>query len=262
MKPERKNILKTIGILFALYVTLIALFWLWLAVYTGHGDYVSVPDLKEMTIEEAQQRIEQLGLRYVIIDSIYAQDGKPGTVIQQSPIPESKVKTGRELYLTIYRKTPPSEKLGVSTGEFYTSALIKLRSKGFEFDTVYEHNNLFPGSVLRVTMKGRRLGPDDMLLKGSKVLVTIGKYSEQEVIIPDLTGMNCREAEAALSSLNLICNCRFEPFIERPTSSDSVEYTTCRQDPIHHPVITSKAGRIVDLWLYNTPCPQDTTSID
>jgi beta-lactam-binding protein with PASTA domain len=259
MKPERKSILKVIGILSAIYLILLGIFWVWLANYTGHGEYISVPDLKDLTIEEAQSRIDQLGLTSIVIDSIYSQDGKAGTVIQQSPLPESKVKSGRQIYLTIFRKTPPGEKLGISVGEFHTAALIKLRNKGFEYDTVYEHNNLFPGSIVRITSRGRQIGPEDILPRGSKVLVTIGKYSEQEVIIPDLTGMNCKEAEALLTNLNLQCNCRFESINEKPTSADSLEYKTCRQDPIHHPVITSKAGRIVDLWLYNTPCPQDST---
>lgn len=260
MKTDKKSILKVIAILLSIYLVLIGAFWLWLASYTGHGEYISVPDFKEMNMDEAQATIEQLGLKFIVIDSIYSRQGKAGTVIQQSPLPESKVKSGRQIYLTIFRENPPSEKLGVSEGEFYTAALIKLKNKGFEYDTVYEHNNLFPGSVVRVTMRGRKLNANDVLPKGSKVLVTIGRFSEEDVIIPDLTGMNCKEAEALLTNLNLQCNCRFEPFIEKPTYADSVGYKTCRQDPIHHPVITSKAGRIVDLWLYNSPCPQDSAT--
>jgi hypothetical protein len=88
--------------------------------------------------------------------------------------------------------------------------------------------------------------------------LVIGRSAIDRIIVPDFTGMTCLQAKTILDTLHLECNCRFEPGIATPTTQDSSTYFICRQDPTHDPDRGTSAGRIVDLWLYNTPCPSDT----
>lgn len=242
-----------------LYASLVAISWFYLRWYTDHGEYVSVPDMKGMSLDEAITSLEDRQLTYLVIDSVYDRKAKPGTIVDQSPIPESQVKEGRQVFLTIYRLSPPMEKLGISQGDYASVAMIKLKNKAIDFDTLYEDNNTFPGSIVRVTMRGKSLKPDAMLARGSKITLVIGRMAKSKVIVPDLHGMTCIEAMAMLDTMNLVCNCRFEPAIASPTAQDSALFHVCRQDPSHDPLLGTTAGRIVDLWLYNTPCPVDTT---
>jgi beta-lactam-binding protein with PASTA domain len=240
------------------YTVLLLGSWFWLQWYTDHGEYVSVPDLKGLSTEQAMQALKDRNLDYLVIDSIYDRKATPGSVFDQSPAFESQVKQGRQVFLTIYRYSPPMEKLGIKQGDYSTVAMIKLRNKSIDFDTLYEDNNTLANSIIRVMQRGKSLKPTDEVARGSKVLLVIGRAAVDQIIVPDFTGMTCLQAKTILDTLHLECNCRFEPGIATPTSQDSSSYFICRQDPTHDPDRGTSAGRIVDLWLYNTPCPSDT----
>lgn len=241
------------------YAVLLLGSWFWLQWYTDHGEYVSVPDLKGLRSEDAILALQEKNLDYLIIDSIYDRKAAPGSVFDQSPAFESQVKEGRQVFLTIYRLSPPMEKLGIKQGDYATVAMIKLRNKSIDFDTLYEDNNTLANSIIRVTQRGKALKASDEVARGSKVVLVIGRAASDKIIVPDFTGMSCQEARSILDTLRLECNCRFEPGISSPSAQDSSTFRVCRQDPIHDPERGTSAGRIVDLWLYNTPCAPDST---
>jgi beta-lactam-binding protein with PASTA domain len=244
------------------YAVLLLGSWFWLQWYTDHGEYVSVPDLKGLRSEDAILALQEKNLDYLIIDSIYDRKAAPGSVFDQSPAFESQVKEGRQVFLTIYRLSPPMEKLGIKQGDYATVAMIKLRNKSIDFDTLYEDNNTLANSIIRVTQRGKALKASDEVARGSKVVLVIGRAASDKIIVPDFTGMSCQEARSILDTLRLECNCRFEPGISSPSAQDSSTFRVCRQDPIHDPERGTSAGRIVDLWLYNTPCAPDSTQQD
>jgi eukaryotic-like serine/threonine-protein kinase len=244
----------------ATYVVLLLGSWFWLMWYTDHGEYVSVPDLKGMSAEDAVRALQERNLDYLVIDSIYDRKASPGSVFDQSPSFNSQVKEGRQVFLTIYRLSPPKEKLGIKQGDYATVAMIKLRNKSIDFDTLYEDNNTLPNSIIRVTQHGKALRPSDEVARGSKVVLVIGRAVSDKIVVPDFTGMTCLQAKTILDTLHLECNCRFEPGISSPTAQDSSTFFVCRQDPMHDPGRGTSAGRIVDLWLYNTPCAADSTT--
>jgi len=242
-----------------LYVIIIAATWFGLSWYTDHGEYVSVPDLHNMPLDEAIAALEERDLQVLVIDSIYDKKAKAGTVLEQSPAPESQVKEGRQVFLTVYRTTRPMERLGVKEGDFAAVAFIKLQNKGIEFDTLYENNNVFVGSIIRLVYAGKRVGPETLVARGDRVQLVIGRSAKNRIMVPNLIGKTCQEVERALDTLGLVCNCRFEPEISLPTVQDSATFRVCRQDPPFDPTGQGTTpGRIVDLWLYNEPCPADT----
>jgi eukaryotic-like serine/threonine-protein kinase len=242
-----------------IYIVVLASTWFGLMWYTDHGEYISVPDLHEMTLDEAIATLEERDLEYLVIDSLYDKKAKPGTVIEQSPAPESQVKEGRQVFLTVYRQTRPMERLGVKEGDFAAVAFIKLHNKGIEFDTLYEDNNVFVGSIIRLVYGGKRVGPESLVPRGERVQLVIGRAATSKIMVPDLHGKTCLEAESILDTLGLVCNCRFEGGGSVPTTQDSVTFRVCRQDPPFDPLSPgSFPGRIVDLWLYNEPCPRDS----
>ncbi|HEY8404638.1 MAG TPA: PASTA domain-containing protein [Flavobacteriales bacterium] len=251
---------KTLLKIVLLYGILIAVSWFWLKWYTDHGEYVTVPELRGMSLEEAISALEDRNLQYLVVDSVYDRKATPGAILDQNPSPESQVKEGRQVFLTIYRINPPMEKIGIKEGDFATVALIKLANKGIDFDTLYEDNNTLAGSIIRVLYNNKKVtSPDFEVPRGSKVKLVIGRAASSKVTVPDLYGKTCAEAEQILESMNLICNCRFEPGINFPTPQDSAVFRVCRQSPEADPIIGVSPGRIVDLFLYGTPCPRDTT---
>lgn len=251
---------KTLLRIGVLYIVLVALSWFALKWYTDHGEYVSVPDLRGMKLSDAITSIEDRNLEYLVIDSVYDSKASPGIILEQNPSAESQVKEGRQVFLTIYRLSPPMEKIGVKEGDFASVAMVKLAGKGIEYDTLYEDNNLMVGSVIRVVVNGKKISsPEFEVPRGSMVKLIIGRAASSRITVPDVYGMTCEQAEALLETMNLICNCRFERISGVPTAQDSTSYRVCRQDPEANPDLGVTPGRIVDVWLSNTPCPRDTT---
>jgi beta-lactam-binding protein with PASTA domain len=94
------------GIVAFLSVFLLLLFWI-LNWYTMHGEFIEVPKLKGKSVAEADKLLRPLGLVYVVSDSAYNPDLTPGTILEQTPKEQSKVKESRTIYLIVNRSNPP-----------------------------------------------------------------------------------------------------------------------------------------------------------
>lgn len=253
--PEfRSNALRIVLV----YAGVIVLSWLFLWWYTGHGEQVSVPDLKGMTLQEAETTLSSRGLHYLVIDSVYDEAGKGGVIMEQSPPPESQVKEGREVFLTVFRYKPPMETVNIEEGDFAQVAIIKLRNKGIKYDIKYVPNNSMVGSVIGLTYKGKKVRKNDQVPRGETVVLTVGESDTGTVQIPNLTGKTYAEALALLDSLHLSAQPHFE---NNPlTAQDSAICRVCRQLPAYNPGDPGvPPGRFVDFWLSDTPCTADTT---
>ena len=71
---------------------------LFLNLNTKHGDFVVVPDLVGKTINEFEEDLLELNLKYVVSDSgNFNPEFKINAVLDQSPNANSKVKDGRKI---------------------------------------------------------------------------------------------------------------------------------------------------------------------
>ncbi|MFO0360842.1 MAG: PASTA domain-containing protein [Flavobacteriales bacterium] len=236
---------------------LLVFLWFALSWYSDHGEYVTVPDVRKMSLEEAMASLEERGLGALVVDSIYDEKANGGSVVDQSPVSDSKVKEGRQVFLTIYRNQPPMEKIAIEEGEYAQVAIIKLQNKGIKFDVRYVPNNNMVGSVIGITHKGQPVKPGSMLRRGERVVLTVGESAEGVVYLPNLRGLSFADAMVILDSLNLMGQGFFEP--EAINQGDSALYVVCRQDPeFTDDALPLAPGRIVDFWLSKDPCPGDS----
>ena len=104
---------------------------LWLDSYTRHNRAVVVPDVKGMTVDEAEPSLAERGLRYNIIDSVFSKDVPPGAIVEVVPAPGSKVKQGRILFVTINANTSLMAVLPEVADLSFRQAYALLRSLGF-----------------------------------------------------------------------------------------------------------------------------------
>lgn len=63
--------------------------------YTNHGYYITVPELRGLTPDEAEPFAKEKNLQILVIDSIYDNNAKPGTIVEQFPSPNAHVKNNR-----------------------------------------------------------------------------------------------------------------------------------------------------------------------
>ncbi len=238
-------------------IALVVLLWFAFGWYSDHGEFITVPDVRSMSLTDAAAALEERGLQVLVVDSIFDEDARGGDVVDQSPVAESKVKEGRQVFLTVYRQEPPMEKISIEEGEYAQVAIIKLQNKGIRFDVRYVPNNNMVGSVIGITHRGRTLKPGSMIRRGERVVLTVGEATEGLVFLPDLRGMSYPRAMALLDSLNLMGQAFFEP--DAINAADSALFRVCRQDPeCSEDMLPVAPGRIIDFWLSKDPCPPDS----
>ena len=104
-----KHFLKHLGLIMLFYVSVVLIMMVYLYFYTNHGEKIEVPNFVGMNSEKAKVVIEDLGLEFQIMDSIYDPNLPEGTVKEQSPKSTAFtllfVKSGRTISLRVSKKT-------------------------------------------------------------------------------------------------------------------------------------------------------------
>lgn len=161
------------------------LFMHWLTFTTDHGNEITVPDLRKLTEEQVEEKLDELDLDYVLLDSVdYRGDYPKYSVVQQDPVPGAKVKEGRKVYIKINSSGFSSVKVPNLIEKTYREALPTLRALGLEEGTITYIPNLGKDMVLEMRYKGRNIKPGDRVLKSSKIDLVLGdgKASYEEEI--------------------------------------------------------------------------------
>lgn len=168
------SILMNIVAMVLIVVVLLILTMLFLNVYTRHGHNVVVPELKGLQAEEAEAILKSKGLKVLVVDSIYKKEAVPGSIIDQTPKPNNKVKEGRAIYLTIFSKNP--QQIAVPELVDYSSrqALALLNSIGFTQVSVEEVPSEYHGLVLSVEYRGKKLKGEEQIPAGSPLKLIVG----------------------------------------------------------------------------------------
>ena len=181
-------------------------FWLlfkWLNKVTEHGKSVTVPDFKELKIENLDEFVADKSVRYSIVDSIYDVTNKKGIVVQQDPEPDSQVKENRTIYLTVTRRMPPHESMPKLVDLSMRLATARIINKGFKLGNI-EYVPGFAGNVLQQKVKGKKIAPGTKILKGSVIDLEVGRgESDEKVPLPDLMGLTRKEALIKLAESSL-----------------------------------------------------------
>jgi eukaryotic-like serine/threonine-protein kinase len=149
-----KNFGKMAGIIALL---LFMLFWM-MTCFTRHGDKERVGNYVGKNMKEVENLIDNDGFDYVVSDSIYREDFPADIVLEQNPLPNSMVKTGRTIYLKITTARGSLRSLPDLAGsdqiDFYIEAIRDRKMKVGKIDTLPDPN-LGDGTIKQVLWKGR-----------------------------------------------------------------------------------------------------------
>lgn len=172
----RKNISFWLNIVAMVVVGIGVIFGVleWLDVYTRHGETVTVPNVREMTVEEAEKAFRQEGLVCVISDTRYVKNLAAGIVLDMKPNAGEKVKEGRTIYLTINTREVPLRAVpDVADNSSFRQAEAKLQSVGFKLTEV----QLIPGEkdwVYGVKYQDRELSAGEKVPVGAALTLIVG----------------------------------------------------------------------------------------
>lgn len=146
----------------------------WMTKYTMHGEGVDVPDVKGMMLNDAEYALERLELLAVIVDSAYVREQPAGIVLDQKPGFGSRVKSGREIYLTINQKQTPTNTIPDIAGNCSRrEAEARLRSLGFKIGPM----EFVPGDpdwVIALKVNGREVYSGERVPCDAPVVLVVG----------------------------------------------------------------------------------------
>jgi beta-lactam-binding protein with PASTA domain len=171
------------------------LFMHWLTFTTDHGHEITVPDLRKLTEEQVEDKLDELDLDYELLDSVdFRGDYPKYSVVEQDPMPGTKVKVGRKVYIKINSSGFSSVRIPDLIDKTYREAVPTLKALGLEEGTITYVPNLGKDMVLEMRYKGRNLKVGDRVLKASKIDLVLGdgKESYQEEIV-DSTAVPAQE---------------------------------------------------------------------
>ena len=214
--------------------------------YTRHGESLTVPNLVGMTMDQAMDVLNKKNLRYAVRDSSFYNDKPKMSILEQDPQPDSKVKEGRVIYLTINAATPPKVKMPNLVDVSYQQALVILESKGLKAGELIYKPNPFQNLVLNQLYRGRPIKQDEMLDKGSVIDLELGDgLGKTSFQVPDLIGLTYDEAMVVLkgSALN-IGSVVFENDVK-----DSTNAIVDKQNPVAEPGANISQGQTIDIFL-------------
>ncbi|MCB0842590.1 MAG: PASTA domain-containing protein [Bacteroidetes bacterium] len=181
----------------------IAIFFWILPSYTRHGDGIMVPDVHTMTLAEAEEAIEEAGLRPRVIDSVFQEQFPGKTIIKQYPTPYSRVKPHRTVSLTINKMQPPMVVMPEIVDMSLYQAKARLESWKLGLGRVTLVPDIAVNAVLKVNYKGEPIAAGAKVPQGAKIDVVVGQLGTARVQVPDLLGYTYENALSILSEVGL-----------------------------------------------------------
>ncbi|MDO4790478.1 MAG: PASTA domain-containing protein [Porphyromonas sp.] len=159
-----------------------------LKVYTNHNDAVVVPELKGLTIEEAQSVLASQDLTLSITDSIYSASQPRGVILEFTPSVGSKVKRHRSVYATVNTFQVAQKRIPKISEISMRQAEAILRSVGFTNITISYVSGPYNDLALRVTdAAGRELKEGTMVAYNSKIILEVSSNNVESLYNGDLS---------------------------------------------------------------------------
>lgn len=255
---------KQFGLAMVIGVAVIIILIIWLNIYTRHGQSRPTPEIRGLTISEAEHVTGKNRMKLQIIDSVYTTTVPRGCVAEQTPLPGHRVKKGRTIQATINAFNPEMVAVPDLVGLPRRQALSIIETAGLLVGQLNYVPDLTVDFVLKQTIHGREVAPGDSVQKGMVVDLVLGRgLSSQRTILPRLTGLTLDEARNEIlgASLNLGAYV-FDATVL--TDDDSLRAFVFKQNPEYRSEASVQLGSAVYIWLTTDSLrmPTDTIKSD
>ena len=202
-----------------------------LGIITHHGQTIEVPDLTNMSVDNARHEASREDLRIEVIDSIYVRRMQKGAVYSQNPKAGTKVKKGRRIMLTINAMNAKKVSMPNLVGYSMRQAKAELNARGLALGKLIYVNDIATNNVLRQIYHNREIRPGRQIETGSEIDLQVGlNPSDNMTYVPNVKGMKYLRALDAVhdNSLNL-GKVVFDKTVKNYT--DSLNATVYKQSP-------------------------------
>jgi len=160
--------------------------------YTRQNQNRIMIDLKNRSLDDVIKILKSESYRYEVSDTLYTNKFKLGTIVDQYPKPNTRVKSGRTVRLKIAQ---PEKSVAIPNliGQSRRSAELELNQMGLIIDTVYtEYNPEYPNGT--IAWQYPKAG--DRRKKGMGIQITVSKGMPPNFFqVPNLIGLSINQAK-------------------------------------------------------------------
>ena len=201
--------------------------------FTNHGIKIKVPNLLGTHINDVEDSLSNISLRYQIRDSVYSDFFSMGTVIQQDPKADKKnfksyVKPNRTIYLTVVKKQESFKSLPdlLSKVNSKTIGKTRLERLGFKVELkMREHKD--KDKVLEINYKDKPITPGTKLPKGAELTLIFGSGKKNKPVeLPNFLGLNVDSSRKIANNLGLELDIHYyDKFIDLQDSLSAIVFS-------------------------------------
>ena len=244
-----KWVLKHLAAAAAIVVALVIGAIIFLNVVTKHGQELVVPDLSNLTIEQADSVATAQEMVIDVTDSVYVKRMKRGAVYRQNPAPGSKVKSGRRISLTINAKNAKQITMPNLVGLSMRQAKAELLSRGLLLGKLIYVQDLATNNVLKQIYQNSEIEPGTMIDSEASIDLVVGLNGTDFVTyVPDVIGLKRMSAIDAVNDNSLnVKGLRFDKTVKN--YEDSLNAMVYKQMPEPSDSIHVNMGSDVTLYL-------------
>ena len=160
--------------------------------YTRQNQNRIMIDIENRNLDEAIKILNSEDYKYEVSDTLYSNKFKLGTIVDQYPKPNTRVKSGRTVRLKIAQ---PEKSVAIPNliGQSRRSAELELNQMGLLIDTVYaEYNPEYPNGT--IAWQYPKAG--DRRKKGMGIQITVSKGMPPNFFqVPNLIGLSINQAK-------------------------------------------------------------------
>ena len=184
-------------------------------------DTVAVPDLYNLSVDDARKKAEELGFKIVERESDYSEQVEEGHIMEQFPAANEQAAKGSTIEYVVSRGTELMSvpKVEGSTEEEATKIL---EDAGFKVEVERKYDDsVREGRVIWQSPLNDKVKPGSTV----KIAVSQGPEPDPEVEVPNTIGSSRDNAKSTLE------NAGFKVNVQEETSSDVEKGKVISQDP-------------------------------
>lgn len=142
--------------------------------YTHHGEAISIPDIRHKSYNDAAYLLKDAGLLLVVSDTGFVKTLPAGCILEQSPAPGQKVKSGRTIYVIINSAHTPTLTIpDVIDNSSLREAMAKLTAMGFKLGQP-QYISGEQDWVYGIIVKGKHVVAGDKVSIDATLIIQVG----------------------------------------------------------------------------------------
>ncbi|MBK8700893.1 MAG: PASTA domain-containing protein [Saprospiraceae bacterium] len=210
---QKYPVVRHLLILVATICVILIIVFLWLNMYTNHGQKLPMVNFVDKHLADAIEEANDHSFHLIVTDSVFMVGRPGGIIIDQNPKYNAEVKEGRKVYVTVTKYDPDKVKvseLPLLYGNDFSQKSVELKHRGILSrirGKKYDAGD--PNHILEVYYKDQLIIDQDIIKgevrinKGDELEFVVSDREGGEITIPELICYSLSEAEFVLEQHNL-----------------------------------------------------------